>query len=413
MSSKLRRFFKNLGPGLIIGASDDDPAGIATYSQAGAQFGLVILWTALITFPMMVAIQEMCARIGIVTARGLITNIDQNYPRPVVYLVLCLIFPAIIFNIGADISSMGAVANLLLPTIPAYVFAILFTGLLLAMMLKLSYKKIASILKYLCLTLLLYIIVPFLIKKNGREILFYTFVPHIQLNKEFLGMLVALLGTTISPYLFFWQATMEAEDERRRHLIVNNRIIKRMIVDTDFGMLFSNIIMYFIILTTGSVLYSHVGQRIETVEQAARALAPLAGKSCYLLFALGIISTGLLAIPVLSGALSYIFTSAFHYEEGLDKKFYQAKTFYGVMIVSLIIGLVINFLKINSIKALVYSAIFYGVLAPILIFIILLISNNKKIMGKYTNGAVSNIIGTVTLVLMAFASVAYLIEVLN
>jgi NRAMP (natural resistance-associated macrophage protein)-like metal ion transporter len=409
MSSKFIRLLKSIGPGLITGASDDDPSGIATYSQAGAQFGLMTLWTAFITFPLMAAIQEMCARIGIVTSQGLITNINKNYPKPLVYIVILIMTVAIVLNIGADISSMGAVANLLFPVIPAFLYSIIFTLFLIFMMIKLSYVKVATFLKYLCTTLILYVLVPFFIHKDWLNILKHTFIPHIQFNKEFIGILVAILGTTISPYLFFWQATMEAEEKRHKKLIINKKAINNMIVDVDLGMFFSNIIMYFIILTTGIVLFSSNNHEITTVKQAARALEPVAGKLCYLFFSLGIISTGMLAIPVLSGSLSYIFTSTFHCKEGLDKKFHEAKSFYIVMIISLLLGLIINFIGINPIKALLYSAILYGILAPILILIILFISNNKKIMGKFTNGIVSNIFGGIAFVFMTISAIAYFI----
>ncbi len=409
MSSKMIRFFKSIGPGLITGASDDDPSGIATYSQAGAQFGLMTLWTALITFPLMVAIQEMCARIGAVTSQGLITNINKYYPKPITAMVILVMIPAIILNIGADISSMGAVANLLVPAIPPFAFSLFFVFSLLFMLIKLSYKKVKKILKYLCLTLLFYIIAPFLIHTDWIDVFKNTFFPHIQFNKQFISLFVAILGTTISPYLFFWQATMEAEENRHKHMAVNKRTIQKTALDVGFGMFISNIIMYFIILTTGTVLFSHGYHEINTVEQAARALEPVAGKLCYLFFALGVISTGLLAIPVLSGSLSYLITSSFHYKEGLDKKFYEARVFYTVIIVSLLLGLCINFIGFNPIKALLYSATLYGILSPILILLVILISNNKKIMGKFTNGRLANMFGSITFLLMTISVITYFI----
>jgi NRAMP (natural resistance-associated macrophage protein)-like metal ion transporter len=406
ISSKLFRFWKILGPGLVTGASDDDPSGIATYSQAGAVYGLSTLWTALITFPLMASIQEMCARIGLVTSHGLAGTLKANYSKSVLYLMLLFSFPAIVMNIGADIAGMGAVGNLLFPSIPATYFSIIFTIILLVLIIYLPYQKIAAVLKYLCIVLLVYMIVPFFYKQDWIAVLKATFIPTIHFDKNFISILVAILGTTISPYLFFWQATMEVEDKKHDNiLVVNKRIINEMKKDVDFGMLFSNLTMFFIILTTGSVLFNGGIHKIDTVEQAAQALKPLAGNAAYLLFALGVIGTGLLAIPVLSGSLSYIITETFGWKEGLDKKFHQAKAFYTIIAISLILGLSLNYIGLSPIKALIYSAILYGLTAPVLIAIILHISNNKKIMGKNTNGKTSNILGFATLVLMTVAAI--------
>ncbi len=404
-SSKLFRFWKILGPGLVTGASDDDPSGIATYSQAGAAYGLSTLWTALITFPLMASIQEMCARIGLVTSLGLAGNLKSNYSKPVLYLMLLFSFPAIVMNIGADIAGMGAVGNLLFPSIKATYFSIIFTVVLLILIIYLPYQRIAAVLKYLCLILLVYLMVPFLYKQDWMAVLKATFIPTIRFDKDFISILVAILGTTISPYLFFWQATMEVEEKRKKKLVVNKRIMNEMRQDVDFGMLFSNLVMFFIILTTGSVLFNGGIHKIDTVEQAAQALKPLAGNASYLFFSIGIIGTGLLAIPVLSGSLSYIITESFGWKEGLDKKFEKAKAFYIVIAISLILGLLLNYIGISPVKALIYSAILYGLTAPVLIAMILHISNNKKIMGKKTNGKISNILGLAALVLMTVAGV--------
>ena len=253
----------------------------------------------------------------------------------------------------------------------------------------------------------MYLIVPFLYKQDWVAVLKATFIPTIKFDKDFISILVALLGTTISPYLFFWQATMVAEDvqQNKKHLVVNKRIIHDMKKDVDFGMLFSNLVMFFIILTAGTVLFNGGIHQIDTVEQAALALKPLAGNFAYLLFAVGVIGTGFLAIPVLSGSLSYIITETFGWEKGLDKKFNKAKAFYLIIAISLILGLSLNYIGISPIKALVYSAILYGMTAPVLIAIILHISNNKKIMGKFTNGKISNILGFATLTLMTVTAV--------
>ena len=408
-TNKLSRFWKLLGPGLVTGASDDDPSGIATYSQAGAQYGLSTLWTALITFPLMAAIQEMCARIGLVTSQGLTGTLKTNYSKPVLYLMVLFSFPAIVLNIGADIAGMGAVGNLLFPHIHAMFFSVIFTVALLIIIIFLPYQKIAAVLKYLCLVLLVYLIIPFLYKQDWMVILKGAFIPTIKFNKDFISILVAILGTTISPYLFFWQATMEVEDRKNKNILVlNKKIMRNMKQDVDFGMLFSNLVMFFIILTSGTVLFNGGIHQIDTVEQAAQALKPLAGNFAYLLFAVGVIGTGLLAIPVLSGSLSYIISETFGWKQGLDKKFHEAKAFYVVIAISLILGLLMNELNISPVKALIYSAILYGLTAPILIAIILHIANNKKVMGKYTNGKLSNVLGFVTLILMTAAAVVML-----
>jgi NRAMP (natural resistance-associated macrophage protein)-like metal ion transporter len=404
---KLQRYLKILGPGLVTGASDDDPSGIATYSQAGAGFGLVLLWMAPFTFPLMAAIQGMCARIGLVTSQGLTHTLKKYYPPVILYLMLIFSVPAIILNIGADIAGMGAVTNLLFPKIPSFVFSLLFTIILMTCIILFPYQKIAGILKWLCLSVLLYLVVPFIVKVNWKEVLLYSFIPHIEFNKDFIEMMVAILGTTISPYLFFWQATMEAEDREhaQKTIVVGKRIMKNMAADVNTGMFTSNLVMLFIILTTGVVLYNAGIRQIDTVDQAAKALAPLAGKFSYICFALGVLGTGFLAIPVLTGSLSYILAESFGWEEGLDKKFNEARAFYVVIIVSLIVGLLINVIGISPMKALIFTAILYGITSPVLIAVIMHIGNNKKIMQRFTNSRLSNILGFITLILMTAAAI--------
>jgi NRAMP (natural resistance-associated macrophage protein)-like metal ion transporter len=407
-STKVISSGKKLGPGLVTGASDDDPSGIATYSQAGAAFGLATLWTAIIAFPLMASIQQMCARIGIVTSQGLTGTLKKHYPKPILYLMLLFSFPAIVMNIGADIAGMGAVGNLLFPSIDAGYFSVLFTLILLGLIIYLPYQKIASVLKYLCIVMLVYFIVPFLYKQDLTEIIKATFIPTIRFDKDFIAMLVGILGTTISPYLFFWQASVEVEEmkNRRTHMIVNKKIIHEINQDVDFGMTISGFVMFFIILTTGTVLYNGGVHQIDTVEQAATALKPLAGNLAYLLFAVGVIGTGLIAIPVLSGSISYIMTETFGWEQGLDKKFHEAKGFYVIIAISLLLGLSLNYIGITPIQSLIYTAILYGMTAPVLIAIILHISNNKKIMGENVNGRLSNILGFMALIIMTVAALA-------
>jgi Mn2+/Fe2+ NRAMP family transporter len=347
----------------------------------------------------------MCARIGLVTSQGLTGTLKKHYPRPILYLMLIFSFPAIVMNIGADIAGMGAVGNLLFPSIDATFFSVFFTVLLLGLIIYLPYMKIAAVLKYLCIVMLVYFIVPFLYKQDFKEIFKATFIPTIKFDKDFIAILVGILGTTISPYLFFWQASVEVEEmKNKKHLVVNKKLISDIKQDVDFGMTFSGFVMYFIILTTGTVLFKGGVHQIDTVEQAAMALKPLAGNLAYLLFAIGVIGTGLIAIPVLSGSLSYIFTETFGWEQGLDKKFHEAKGFYVIIAISLLLGLSLNYIGISPIKALIYTAILYGITAPVLIAIILHISNNKKIMGEFVNGPVTNILGFIALIIMTVAA---------
>jgi NRAMP (natural resistance-associated macrophage protein)-like metal ion transporter len=399
-----------LGPGLITGASDDDPSGIVTYSQAGAAFGLKLLWMAPFTFPLMAAMQGMCARIGLVTSQGLTNTLKKYYPPVILWAMLIFSVPAIILNIGADIAGMGAVTNLLFPKIPSFVFSLLFTIIMMITIIRFPYQKIAGILKWLCLSMFLYLIVPFIVHVDWKKVFISTIIPHVELNKEFIEMVVAILGTTISPYLFFWQATMEAEDveHQEKQVIVDKRVLQNMTADVNTGMFASNLVMLFIILTTGVVLFNSGFHQIDTVEQAAKALAPLAGKFSYICFALGVIGTGLLAIPVLTGSLSYIIAESFGWEEGLDKKFNEARAFYLVIILSLVIGLLINIMGISPMQALIYTAILYGVTSPVMIAVILHIGNNKKIMNNFTNSRLSNILGGITFIIMTVATILLL-----
>lgn len=417
--SRLKRFLAIFGPGLVTGASDDDPSGIITYTQAGSQFGLATLWTALLTFPLMAAMQGMAARIGLVTSQGLSGTLKKHYPKWVLYGMIVFCFPAIILNIGADIQSMGAVANLLAPGVPAFSFSIFFTGMMMYVIIQYSYQKMAALLKWLCMGLLLYLIVPFLVHPDWAAVARYTFIPTLHFDKDFASILVAILGTTISPYLFFWQATMEAEDQQHgvspktarkramtKRVIVDKRVLSNMRSDVNTGMFCSNLVMFFVILTAGTVLFNAGVKKIDTVEQAAKALQPLAGNLSYALFAIGVIGTGFLAIPVLAGCLSYILAETFNFPMGLDKKFNQAKPFYSVIIISLIAGLCMQFLGLSPVKALLYTAILYGLTSPVMIAVILHIGNNKKIMGEHTNSRFSNVLGFLTLIIMTAAAIA-------
>ncbi|MFN8302296.1 MAG: divalent metal cation transporter [Saprospiraceae bacterium] len=405
-SSALQRLWRNLGPGLVTGASDDDPSGIATYSQAGAMFGFATLWTALATYPLMVAVQEMCARIGIVTRMGLSGVLKTHYPRPLLYLMILLSVPAIIINIGADIQAMGAVTNMLLPSIKPHEASVFFTAFLFVATVLLPYKPFAEALKYLCLSLLLYLVVPFWVKLDFWQVLRSTFVPTIQFNRDYLAILVGILGTTISPYLFFWQTSMEVEEagKRRNTVMVDKKLIADMRQDVDLGMLLTCLVFFFIILTTGSVLYGEGMHNIRTVADAAAALRPLAGDHAYWLFALGVIGTGMLAVPVLAGAVSYILAESLGWAEGLDKKYYEAPGFYAVLAASLGLGLLFDFTNISPIDALLLAAVLYGLTAPVLIAVVLHISNNAAVMGTFVNRFWSNVFGFAALVLMAISA---------
>ena len=421
LSIKIQKTWERFGPGIITGASDDDPSGIATYSQAGAKFGFQTLWTALLSFPLMAAIQEMCGRIGMVTNMGLTSVIKKHYPKWVIYLVGFISIPAMILNIAADLAGMGAVSNMIFPAIPSWVFIIISALLIIFSVILFSYKRLEQILKWLCLALLVYFVVPFFIKLDWGLILKSTFNPRFEFTKEYIGIIVAILGTTISPYLFFWEASMEVEEQNQRRLKTDTGIaaqitlenpevtkqqISEMRQDSNLGMFLSNLTMFFIILTTGSVLFYNGITNITTVQDAAAALKPIAGDFAYILFAVGVIGTGLLTIPVLAGVCGYIISEMFDWKEGMNNKFKQARGFYEVIAFSILLGLGLNISGMDPIQSLIWSAIIYGVTAPILIAIILLIANREDIMGKWKNGWISNLLGGAGLVLMSVAVMA-------
>lgn len=408
---KLKKVFNTIGPGLIAGASDDDPSGITSFSQAGAGFGLTTLWAPFLVFPLMSSIQEMCARIGLVTREGLTETVIKYYPKPLSFLMTILVFPAILLNLGADIQGMGAVAHLLLPGIPSFVLSILFTLMLIFFIIRFPYQKLARVLKWLCLSLLLYAVVPFMVKTDIGAILKNIFLPAFPLSKDFISILVAVLGSGLSPYMFFWQVSIEVEDveSNSKKVVASKRVLSNIKLDVHLGIFFSCLIMFFIILTTGTVLHQAGIHHIKTVNEAASALEPLAGKLSYFLFAMGIIGTGLLAVPSLVGALSYMIAETFNLKKGLDKKFHQAPGFYLTMIFSLLLGLCLDFFGISPISALIYAAILYGLIAPVLIAIILHICNNKKIMDKHTNTPWLNFWGILSLVVMASAAIVMIV----
>lgn len=419
MFGKLKKFFSLLGPGFITGASDDDPSGIGTYSQTGAQFGYSQLWLSLFGFPFMAAIQEMCGRIGLVTGKGLSGVMRQHYSKYTLYIAVILLLVANTINIGADLGAMASSAQLLFD-IPFVVWLVAMTAFILVLEIFVSYRMYSRFLKYLSFSLLTYIFAAIVVKQEWRNVIVSTIIPTFTISRDYLFNIVAILGTTISPYLFFWQAGEEVEEEVKMKKLrtmgqgiprIFPRDIKSMRIDTIVGMFFSQLIMFFIIITTASTLHKNGIVHIETASQAAEALRPLAGGFSYLLFALGVIGTGFLAVPILAGSASYALSEAFGWKEGLYRKFAKAHGFYGVIIVATIVGLLINFTPVKPFQVLYYTAVLNGIIAPPLIFMILIVSNNQKIMGKYTNTLSLNFMGITIGLFMFVASVLLILSI--
>lgn len=417
---RARNFWFLLGPGLTTGASDDDPSGIATYSQAGAQYGFGLIWMSLATFPLMAIVQEMCARIGLVTGRGLAGNIRRHFSRRVLYVSTLLLFAANAFNIGADIGAMAAATQLVLPQLSFTVLVVGFTFFMMGLQIFTPYVRYARYLKYLALVLLAYILSAILAHPQWSDVLHNTFVPSLQLGKDQIFLICAILGTTISPYLFFWQTSQEVEEEIAvGQTTIKSRMgsdasaMKKMRIDVWSGMFLSNLVMFFIIAACGSVLFANGMTNITSAAQAAQALRPFAGDATYYLFAVGIVGTGLLAIPVLAGSSSYAISEALGRRQGLNNKLKDAYTFYGVIIISMLIGLGINFLGINPIKALIYSAVANGIVAPVVLTLILLLANDKHIMGEWVNGRVVKTIGWGVVTLMTCAGAAAIFSLVS
>ncbi len=413
VEEKLEEYWNDLGPGLVTGAADDDPSGIATYSQTGAQYGFRWLWLAPLTFPLMAVVQEMCARIGLVTGRGLAANIRSNYSRPVLYVCTILLLAANVLNIGADLGAMAAAAQLLLPGFGSIRLVILFTIVSLLLQIFIPYQRYAKYLKYLTIVLASYVVAAFAIHVPWGDVLRHTFLPSISFSKSSLFLLCAVLGTTISPYLFFWQTSQEVEEEiakgdttvQKRRAGVQPSIITRMRKDVWVGMFVSNLVMFFIILTTGATLYTQ-GITITSAADAAAALQPLGGEWAFVLFTVGIIGTGLLAIPILAGSASYAISESFGWKYGLYRKFRQAHAFYGVIILAMLLGLIINVLRLDPIQVLLYSAVANGLIAPLILFFILRLSSNKKLMGPYANSNLSAGLGWTITILMTVTGIA-------
>ncbi len=416
---KIKKFLKILGPGFITGASDDDPSGIATYAQTGAQFGYMQLWTALFSTPFMIVIQEMCGRIGMVTGKGIAVVVKEHYSKKILYVAVFLLLIANTINIGADLGAMASSMQLIIG-IPFVFWLFVITLIILVLEIFVSYPAYAKFLKYLTLSLFAYIIVVFVVKQNWIKIVFATLIPSFSFSKEYLFNIVAILGTTISPYLFFWQADEEIEEEIEHHKLramgkgiprVLHKDIREMRLDTIVGMFFSNIVMFFIIVTTASTLNMHSITQIQTAEQAAEALRPLAGDFAFFLFAAGIVGTGMLAVPILAGSASYAMSESLGWKAGLNLKFKRAHGFYGIIVIATLVGVLVNFTGIKPFQMLYYTAILNGICAPFLLILIMLIGNNKKIMGEHTNSSWSNIIGWIITAVMGIAAIALLASV--
>jgi NRAMP (natural resistance-associated macrophage protein)-like metal ion transporter len=408
-----RRFFSILGPGLVTGAADDDPSGIVTYSIAGAQLGTRMLWVALLSWPLMCAVQMMCARIGLVTGGGLANALRKKFPKPVLIVAGLALFIANTINIGADLSGMADVSNLL-TGIPNGIWVVAFGAAIIFATVRFRYSAIANILKWLAVFLFAYVITAFLVHPNWHTILRDTFLPSAIRSHDEWATLVAILGTTISPYLFFWQASQEIEEEKAKgHLTVASRQgapdaeINERKLDVGIGGFFSNIIMYFIILTTALTLHTHAAtQHIETSKDAVQALKPLAGQFAALLYATGLIGVGFLAIPTLAGSAAYAFTETFGFRQGLDETLLRARAFYGILVLSVALGIGLSFSPIKAVDQLFWTAVINGVLAPFLLVGILLVACDREIMQNQPSSMLGRVVVGVTAAGMFAAAIA-------
>ncbi|MBV9215910.1 MAG: Nramp family divalent metal transporter [Acidobacteria bacterium] len=409
---RVKEFFKDLGPGLITGAADDDPSGISTYSIAGAQFGFSTLWTALLSFPLMAVVQLMCARLGIVSGRGLASLIRTTYPRWVLFMACFLLIVANVFNIGADLAGMGEVSEML-SGVSRYVWTPIFAILIVALLIFATYRQIVSVFKWLTLVLFAYVITAFLVKPDWSTVLYSTFVPHIEWTPAYIAVFVGLMGTTISPYLFFWQASQEVEEEKAKDKVApeerentTRTELRKARIDVVTGMFMSNLVMFFIILTTATTLHLAGKSDVASAREAAEALRPLAGDLCYAVFSLGIIGTGMLGVPVLAGSAAYAVSEAENFRGSLEDKPDVSRRFYGVITLAVLVGLMLVFLGVNPTKMLFYSAILNGVLAPPLIVLVILLNGNKDIMGDNVASPFMKVVGWFTAALMSAAAIA-------
>ncbi|MFA5840987.1 MAG: Nramp family divalent metal transporter [Candidatus Paceibacterota bacterium] len=412
-------YWKKLGPGLITGAADDDPSGIATYSQMGASQGFGLIWLSLFSFPLMATIQEMCARIGLATGVGLAANIRKYYSKKLLYLCTALLLFANVFNIGADLGAMAKGTQLIFPALNFIFLIFIFAIVSLFLQIFISYKKYAKYLKYLTFVLFAYVISAFSVKINWGEVFQNTVIPSFHFSKDIIILITAALGTTISPYLFFWQSSQEVEEqilhgektEAIRRASTTGVDIKNMRIDVWSGMFVSNMIMFFIIAACAATLFSNGITNIATASDAALALRPFAGNFAFVLFALGILGTGLLAIPVLAGSASYAISESFGWKTGLYRKLKQATSFYGIIIIAMALGIILNFVGLDPIKALIYSAVLNGIISPFMIFFIVHLSGDESVMGNFKNKKTGNIFGWITFVLISLVSIGALISI--
>lgn len=416
LREEVEEYWAELGPGLTTGAADDDPSGIATHSQAGAQFGLQLIWVALYTYPFMAVVQEMCARIGLVSGRGLAANIREQYSSGALYAVTALLFLANALNIAADLGAMAAATRLLLPYTSPEALVVVFALVSLALQVFTTYAEYAKYLKYLTFALLSYVVVALSVGLDWGDVFYHTLVPSMTFSRDQILILCAILGTTISPYLFFWQASQEVEEEilhgehsvASRKRAVSPASIRAMRTDVWSGMAFSNLITFFVFAACAGTLYAHGITNIATAEQAALALRPF-GEFAYVLFAVGIVGTGLLAVPVLAGSTAYALAESFGWKSGLYRKLKQAHSFYAVITVSMGIGIVANLMHLDPIRGLIYAAIANGIIAPFILFFIVRISSNRHVMGEYTNRPLVTVMGWITIVVMAISGSAALL----
>lgn len=414
---KAQIYWTMLGPGLITGAADDDPSGIATYSQTGAKYGFQLLWLAGFTFPLMAIVQEMCARLGLVTGRGLAGNIRINYPKRILYICALLLFIANTLNIAADIAAMSAATQLIFTRIPYWVPAVGFTIFSMLLQIYMPYHKYAKILKYLVFVLFAYIAAALFSHIDYQDMLIHSVVPTITFGKDQIFLITGILGTTISPYLFFWQTSQEVEEEINRGKTTvrlregtTDHEVKRMRIDVWSGMFISNLVMYFIIAACSATLFSHGIHNIASASDAALALKPIAGEGAFMLFAVGIIGAGLLAVPILAGSAAYTMAESFQWRSGLYRKLKEARAFYGVIIIAMLLGLYMNFLAIDPIKMLIYSAVFNGLVAPLILFLIVQMTSKRRVMRERVNSIVTSLLGWFITSIMAIAGLATIVS---
>ena len=418
---RLKKFWQQLGPGLVTGAADDDPSGIVIYSIAGAKFGLALLWATIVTLPFMIITQRIAGRIGLISGKGLAGNMKKFYPRWILLAIALMMLAANIINIGADISAMAVASNILVPGIPPVVFLILVSGTIITLLIRLPYRKVANYLKWVALAMVSYIVAAFLVKQDWSLIVYRLFVPQIIWSKEYLVLVVAFFGTTISPYLFFWQASGEVEEEQihlknnpgsaamipgtqphpkhRSERIIKNEI-SYMYKDIGLGMFFSNLITFFIIILSSATLFKIGHGGVQTIQEIASALQPLAGKYSNALFLIGILASGALAVPVLAGSAAYIITEVFNWRWGFEHKFHNAPQFYMVIILATVFGAVIPIFGLHPVQILFYTAVIYGFISPPLLLLLIHMANNPKVMGQYTSRLHSNVIAYALFLMM-------------